>query len=48
MNQATECRAEFTSGAAGLQNGSGLFSTNSVLNLLKLILAGSPYLKFSR
>ncbi len=42
MNQATECHAELASGIESSQNGSGLFSTESVLNLLKLILAGSP------
>ena len=42
MNRATGCRAEIASGVDGSQNGSGLFSTESVLNLLKLILAGSP------
>ncbi len=42
MNQATECRSEPVSAIEMSQNGSGLFSTESVLNLLKLILAGSP------
>ena len=42
MNQATECRSEPVSGIEMSRNGSGLFSAESVLNLLKLILAGSP------
>jgi formate hydrogenlyase transcriptional activator len=42
MKQATECRAELASGAGKSQNASLLFSTEFVLNLLKLILAGSP------
>jgi formate hydrogenlyase transcriptional activator len=42
MNQATECRAEHCSRAEGLENASALFSTDSVLHLLKLILAGAP------
>jgi formate hydrogenlyase transcriptional activator len=42
MKQAAECRSEPVSGIESSQNGSGLFSTESVLNLLKLILAGSP------
>jgi formate hydrogenlyase transcriptional activator len=42
MKQATECREGFASEFESSQNGSGLFSTESVLNLLKLILAGSP------
>jgi formate hydrogenlyase transcriptional activator len=42
MNQATECRAELASRVEGAENESGLLSTESVLNLLKLILAGSP------
>src|SRR5579885_3470901 len=42
MKHATECGSEPVSGIEKSQNGSGLFSTESVLNLLKLILAGSP------
>ena len=40
MNQARECRAELASKVEGSE--SGLLSTESVLSLLKLILAGSP------
>jgi formate hydrogenlyase transcriptional activator len=42
MNQATECRTEHSSGVEGLENASAQFSTDSVLHLLKLILAGAP------
>ncbi len=42
MNQTKEWRAEIASGVEGSESESGLFSTESVLNLLKLILAGSP------
>jgi len=42
MKQATVCHAELGCGIENSQNGSDLFSTESVLNLLKLILAGSP------
>jgi formate hydrogenlyase transcriptional activator len=42
MNQATECREEHSSRVEGLENASALFSTGSVLHLLKLILAGAP------
>ena len=42
MNQARECRAELASRVEGLENASGLFCTDSVLRLLKLILAGTP------
>lgn len=45
MNQATECRSEPILGIESSPNGSGLFSTESVLNLLKLILGGSPLSK---
>ena len=42
MDQATKRHAELLSVIEGSQNRLGLFSTESVLNLLKLILAGSP------
>ncbi|HEY1946926.1 MAG TPA: sigma 54-interacting transcriptional regulator [Bryobacteraceae bacterium] len=42
MNQTRECRAELASTVEGSSNEAGLLSTESVLNLLRLILAGSP------
>lgn len=42
MNQASECRTELASRVEESEDKSGLLSTESVLNLLKLILDGSP------
>ncbi|MDQ2843927.1 MAG: sigma 54-interacting transcriptional regulator [Acidobacteriota bacterium] len=42
MDTATQLRTEVSSRVEGSENESGLLSTESVLNLLKLILAGSP------
>ncbi len=42
MNQGTECRVDLTSGVEAEAKVSSLFSADSVLNLLKLILGGSP------
>ena len=42
MEQATESLLQLLSRAERAQNESGLFSSESVLDVLKLILAGSP------
>src|ERR1700678_4704792 len=42
MEQATESLLQLLSRAEGAQNETGLFSSESVLDVLKLILAGSP------
>jgi formate hydrogenlyase transcriptional activator len=42
MNQARECQDELASTVEVPENQSGLLSAEAVLNLLKLILAGSP------
>jgi formate hydrogenlyase transcriptional activator len=43
MNQARQCQIELASRVEMPENESGLLSAESVLNLLKLILAGSPF-----
>ena len=42
MEPVTQSRSKLVSSTKDAQNASGLFSSESVLNILRLILAGAP------